>query len=316
MMRRIRCLGVVLLLMGLLLASAAGLSVVFMPKDNRAECGMVEPVANGFLGEREHSIDVLFVGDSEVYRAYSPLQMWHEQGFTSYVAATAGQILPYGNTLLSRALENQSPQVVVIETDFLYREFSLGDGVFRFAQDVFPVLEYHNRWKALTVADFHTRPRATWTDDYKGYQPIKDVKAADVSDYGAASDEVARVPRNNQLWLRLMVRSCRAHGATPVLMSTPSPVNWNMAKHNGTQLVADELGVTFVDLNLAREEIAIDWSNETYDAGDHLNHAGAVKVSRYVGQLLSREYCLVDRRSDPAYALWNASYERYREAGL
>jgi len=47
-------------------------------------------------------------------------------------------------------------------------------------------------------------------------------------------------------------------------------------------------------------EIGIDFSRDTYDAGLHLNLFGAEKLSRYFGKLLAERYALEDRRSDLA----------------
>lgn len=298
----------------ILLLGAAGLSRVFFPKNNDAEHGMIDPVANGMLGESKDSIDVLFVGDSEVYASFSPLQMWHERGFTAYDSSTDAQVVLYSDTLLKRAFTKQSPRVVVFETDSFYFNFSLGEVLFRIAADQFPVFDYHDRWKSMTPADFVETPQATWSDPNKGFEikmGVAPVPPEDLAAYGTPSDEIEEIPSKNQFWLRMMVDFCHDHGATPVFMSAPSPFNWSMARHNGIQACADELGVTHYDLNLIQKEIGIDWRRDTSDAGDHLNYYGAEKVSRYVGELLSKTYELKDRRSDPAYATWHTSYEAY-----
>lgn len=307
----LRKLWVALMVVASLALIALGLSRLFVPKNNQAEFGMIESVANGAMGERENSLDVLFVGDSEVYSTYSPLQMWNEHGFTSYDISCAGQKTPYSYMMLKRALSKQAPRVVVFETNAFHRDFSLGEGIFRAVENVIPLFEYHNRWKSLTQADLTSAPQTTWSDDFKGFHIQTGSKPADTSAYGKPTNDVDAVPRNNCLWLSMMVAYCRAHNATPVLMSSPSPFNWSMAKHNGLQALADQLGVSYVDLNLIHAELGMDWNSDSYDAGDHLNVTGAGKVSRYVGKYLSKTYGLADHRNDAAFSSWNASYERY-----
>ena len=63
-------------------------SSVVQPKNNQKEFGQVSEAANGIFGEPGHSLDAIFIGDSEAYSSFSPLQMWEEHGFTSYVSAT------------------------------------------------------------------------------------------------------------------------------------------------------------------------------------------------------------------------------------
>ena len=60
MVKTKRVLALVGFLAGLL-GILVGLSALFVPKNNMSEFGMEEVTANGILGERENSIDVLAV---------------------------------------------------------------------------------------------------------------------------------------------------------------------------------------------------------------------------------------------------------------
>ena len=289
-------------------------SLIVVPKNDQTAAGEANAYANGFEGLTKDILDVLFIGDSEAYTSLSPMQMWKEQGFTAYTSSTPGQHLTYGNTLLHRALSCQTPKVVVIETDFFYKDVDVSSALARTAQDVFPVLEYHNRWKSLTVADFTSLPNATWTDDNRGFAIKTAVKEADATGYMAPSSDVAQISSVNLAYIKAMVAYCRSKGVTPVFVSTPSTKNWNMSKHNGVERVASELGVDYVDLNLgdAATSIGIDWSTDSLDGGDHLNYSGAEKVSTYLGAYLKETYGLTDHRDDTSYStVWNASLTQY-----
>ena len=48
----------------------------------------------------------------------------------------------------------------------------------------------------------------------------------------------------------------------------------------------------------AQEEIGIDWSQDTYDAGLHLNVYGAEKLASYFGKILAEECGVADHRGD------------------
>jgi len=61
------------------------------------------------------------------------------------------------------------------------------------------------------------------------------------------------------------------------------------------------------------EELGLDWSRDTYDAGLHLNVYGAEKWTDYVGNLLVTNHGVQDRRGDAALdALWQERIDRYK----
>ena len=55
-------------------------SYVFVPKNNTTKFGIRQKEANGILGEENNTIDALFVGDSLVYTAISPMVIWEKYG--------------------------------------------------------------------------------------------------------------------------------------------------------------------------------------------------------------------------------------------
>ena len=104
---------------------------------------------------------------------------------------------------------------------------------------------------------------------------------------------------------------CEEHGAKLLLLSTPSTVNWNYQRHNGIQELADELGLEYIDLNTRTQEVPIDWSKDTFDRGDHLNHTGTVKVSQFLAKYMEGTQMFSDRRGDSKYASWNTLLQDY-----
>lgn len=292
------------------LAALRVASLVFYPRNNQPRLGRVDAKATGFLGEPKNSLDVLFVGDSEAYASFVPLLMWHEQGFASYVCSTPGQKMPQGESILKEALGCQQPKVVVFETNMLFSGFSTDSIIMRALQERFPVLEYHDSWKSLTLANLFEEPKATWTDSNKGYLMNHLTEEADASNYMTPTSSVEQMPARNMAYLERMMGLCRAHGAIPVLISTPSTINWNTARHNAVETWSRQAGVDYIDYNLASEGVEIDWNTDSRDNGDHLNHRGAVKLSKVVGRRLAEDYRLPDHRDDPAYEMWEVDYQR------
>lgn len=312
-MARFKMIGVTVLVVASVACLLGVSSYVFQPKNNQVEFGMDDASANGILGERKNSLDVLFIGDSEAFSSFSPLQMWAEQGFSSYVSAASGQRLTYGNTLLRRAFRSNLPRLVVFETNSIYAPFTAEDAALRTLQDTVPMFEYHDRWKRLKPHDVAAPVKTTWTDDLKGFRINKGVAAADASQHMAPTDATEDIPALNRQYLQSMIDFCRIHNAVPVLVSTPSTINWNTARHNGIAAFAQQANVDYIDLNAEPTKVDIDWQVDTYDKGDHLNLSGASKTSTYLGALLKERYSLPDHRNDHAYASWDEAFGRYRQ---
>jgi len=109
---------------------------------------------------------------------------------------------------------------------------------------------------------------------------------------------------------------CRERGARLVLFSSPSPVNWSWIRHNSVEALAQRLEIPYLDTNLMPEQIPINWQQDTRDHGDHLNHAGAEKVSVYLGQYLAETGLFSDKRTQETYALWNEALADFQKNAL
>ena len=198
MVKTKRVLALVGFLAGLL-GILVGLSALFVPKNNMSEFGMEEVTANGILGERENSIDVLVLGDSEAYSSITPMDLWRDKGYTAYVCGTSSQTLNYTLELFIRALENQKPKVVILETDAIYREVPSQKAIFTRLANHLAVFRYHNRWKTLSWNDFLGETHFTWTDDWKGYRYYATISGTNPGEYMKPVETAAEIPERN--WL-------------------------------------------------------------------------------------------------------------------
>lgn len=288
-------------------------SYVFLPKDNLDGSGMKDISANGILSETKDTVDVLILGDSEAYSAFSPMEMYKQHGFTSYVCATSGQPLYYTKSLLDRTLKDQKPSVVVLETDTIFRSFMISETISSKFGDIFPVFHYHDRWKTLKKDDLSGTVNYTYNNVLKGFDYNTGIKGlSDLSHYMEETEQKRDIPVLNQYFLDSIVTTCQKQNIEVILVSTPSPVNWDMAKHNTIEEYARAQGVTYIDLNLGNQ-VSIDWLKDTRDAGDHLNFSGAMKVTAFLGKYLHDHYQLSDRRQDQTYRSWHHSLENYQK---
>lgn len=287
-------------------------SRVFVPKNNDSASGMEQVRANGILAEAPNSIDVLMLGDSEAYTSFSPLLLWNKTGYTSYTCGTNSQRLPYTKIMLERALKKQRPKLVILETLAIYRPIKADHIASEEVSRYLPVFRYHNRWKSLQLNDFSTAPiTATERAPYKGHAHNKKVDPCQNVDYMDPTEQPVSVPLINQYYVKAIQELCERHGAKLLLLSTPSPVNWSYARHAGIEAFAAQIGCDYLDLNLEQDKVNIDWTKDTFDKGDHLNHFGAVKVTSFLADYLKNRGGLTDHRGDSAYQSWEEAWQNY-----
>ena len=93
------------------------MSKITIPKSNAPERGMEEVAANGILAENPDTVDVIFLGDSETYCTFIPLQIWKDEGFTTYIDGTSAQTLDYSLTMLQRALSRHDLKMVFLDAN-------------------------------------------------------------------------------------------------------------------------------------------------------------------------------------------------------
>ncbi|MDE6110707.1 MAG: SGNH/GDSL hydrolase family protein [Eubacterium sp.] len=284
------------------------LSFIFMPKTNK---DLRDKSANGILAEPAGTIDVVIVGDSESFCSFIPLQLWNDYGITSYVCGTPMQTLDYSADFLRKAFENQKPKLVVLETNAIFREFSFKSAVLLRADEKFSIYRYHDRWKKLSLSDFSSNVENNYIENDKGYRIYDGVKSGDTSSYMKPSDEKEKIPVKNKPYLQNIMQLCEENGAELMFVSTPSIKNWNSARHNTMIELTEELGVEYMDMNVLNKEVPIDWTSDTYDAGDHLNHVGAKKATAYFGEYIHSKNILEDHRNDNAYSDWNKAYSNF-----
>lgn len=283
-MKRIclRCIGFLLVLAALI---ALG-SWYFLPKNNSPEAGILDYTAHGFLAEPENSLDVVILGDSIPLCAFSPQVIEANTGISSYVCATTGQTLPKSESFLREFLARQSPKLVILEAHHLYSTFSYLDWAGERLNQAVPLLRYHDSWKFLRPAQALSRVRYDVVIPEKGYYEKNGIEPGENTEYMVSSQIVIPIPQEGCRAAAELAALCREKGTELLILSAPSSANWNTGSHNAVQILARELEVPYVDMNLA--DVGIDWTMDTPDAGDHLNGSGAQKASKWLGEYLLR----------------------------
>ncbi len=323
---------VTILIIGVILAAAQRL---LMPKymTDVLEGGMVEEY---YDETKDH--DVIFIGDCEVYENFSPAVLWEEYGINSYIRGSAQQLIWQSYYLLEETLKYEKPDVVVYNVLAMeynepqkesYNRMTL-DGMRwsgskvssilasmteeeSFIEYVFPILRYHSRWSQLTEDDF----KYFWKKEkvtFNGYYMRVDVLAAENVPEGRALADYT-FGDNAYQYLEMMTQLCEENGIELILIKAPSLYPyWYEEWDAQIEEYASEHGLKYYNFLDVTEEIGLDYSTDTYDAGLHLNLSGAEKLSRYFGEILAEECGLESRRGEESLEQeWEQKLSDYQE---
>ncbi len=311
----VKWIGTILILAVLL----AALQRLLMPKymTGILEGGMIEEY---YDEDKDH--DVIFIGDCEVYENFSPAVLWEEYGINSYIRGSAEQLPWQSYYLMEETLKYEKPDVIVFNVLAMefnepqkesYNRMTL-DGMKwskskidsinasmteeeNFIEYVFPILRYHSRWNQLSEDDF----KYFWKKEdvtFNGYYMRVDVLPAENVPEGRPLADYS-FGDNAYHYLDKMTELCEENGVELVLIKAPSLYPYWYDEWD--QQMADyarEHNLKYYNFLETAEEIGLDFSQDTYDAGLHLNLSGAEKMSRYFGKILAEDCGLESRRGE------------------
>jgi len=306
---------------------------LLMPKYQR---GVVEGSMIEEYYKAEESHDVVFFGDCEVYENFSPVTMYEKYGISSYLRGSAEQYIWQSYYLLEDTLRYEKPKVVVLSVHSLqfnsprteeYNRMTL-DGMRwsktkvdainasmmegeSFIDYVFPILRYHYRWSELNSGDF----KHLFSKDlisHNGYYMRCDVMPytgfppkTPLADYTLGSNAMS--------YLTKIADLCDKNDIKLVLIKAPNEYPfWYEQWDQQIEAFANSRNIPYVNMIGKGDEIGLDMSVDTYDAGLHMNLTGAEKLSVYFGNYLISNYQLTDYRNDSkASAIWQKKIEFY-----
>lgn len=292
-----------------------GLSWVMRPGKNSSGGGMLNYRARGFYGEEKNSLDVIAIGNSDLYSAFSPMELWESHGISGYACGEIKQQMDQAVLLLQEVLTCQKPEIVILEVDELFEESMhrrLDAALKAAIKLAFPVLQYHDRWKELKLKDFLGNGEEVWRDPCKGYYYSGECVPYKGADYMTDEGESVQMDETAVYFLNEFLNICRQADIQVILMEMPSANSWNMGRHRAVASFAKQQGLPFVDFNLNMAETGFDWKTDSRDGGNHLNHSGARKISAWIGDYLVKNYTLLDHRQEERYQQWQEDLKWYR----
>ena len=98
-------------------------------------------------------IDIYNIGNSLAMVGISPMDLWKEEGFTSFNLCKGAAKTSEAYYLLKHGLNYQHPDLILIESNMMLRTddpiSDMQTAVSEFFQYHFPFCRYHNLWQAV-----------------------------------------------------------------------------------------------------------------------------------------------------------------------
>ena len=265
----------------------------------------------GIEVEEPGKIDVICVGNSLGICGVDPMELYKNHGYTSYNIGCEMQMPVETYYTIRTALKKQPVKVILWEANNISKHHKNLDAyISRLAEDLryrFPCLRYHYVWKNRI-------------DDYRQRKYFKGFVVNEVTDpytgeyyYDFDDPHTDVFAREQYYYFKKIKKLCDDNGIKLVLYGVPSPVSYNVRMHRGIVKLAEENGVDFLDGNNDLAGVRIDWKEDTFDKGDHLNLSGSVKLTEYLAAYLEKECGLTDHRDDPAYRSWEELLPAYEQ---
>lgn len=263
------------------------------------------------MEQPDYTIDIMNIGDSLSTAGFTPMELWRQQGYTSFNIGADGLRMAEAYYAVIEACEKQSPKYLMIESLYMFRYSTGQDLQMVLSQPLyhlFSFLRYHSIWRFKIegpgVMIYHRGYTVNENvGEYEGEPGYLDLDLE-------AGNRVT-IPAFNSYYFDKIKKFCDERGIRIVIYSMPSASNYNWERISEVEAFAKEKGVDYVDLNQIADRIGIDWEWDTNDGGDHMNLTGATKVTNYFGEYFRGKGDLTDHRGDPGYSDWDEELAEY-----
>ena len=296
----------------------------------------------GFYAEEKDNIDVLMFGGSTIATSFSPGYMWGEYGFTSYPLSSNTQRPKAIKYLLEEAYKYQTPKVVVIElrmftyedevlkkdephirevTDnmkYSWQRFKtvrgMTDGVETFEDKLsyyFDIIKYHSNWEMFFLEEERQKLAYNKADLHKGFEHPRSIRGYSNEEYKyIPTEDRLNIPLEQEEILRELLDFLNKHNQKAIFVVTPCVYDTEYyAQMNYMKDIVEQEGFMYLNVH---EHVNYNCTTDYLDGG-HSNILGAKKCSQLLGETISREYGLKDKRNQEGYQSWHESYDAFLE---
>lgn len=314
-------------------------SKVFLPKWITLEDNYQKSIVDGLYEEKTDSLDIIFLGNSDLYNAISPMELWNDYGIASYNYSHPGTRVPINYYSVMHVLETQSPKYIFLGVDDFFDtrnggrenltkimssmrlskakimasiDRNIQPSIASQISYTFPIIRFHSRYGELTKEDFEYAFNK-FVIPTKGFIMTDGVKPCKKNDYMNKKGNIEKISSKNLKYLDKIIDLCNEKNIEIILIETPSTDSWSHEKHNKVSKFAKSKNLKFIDMNYNLSEIGIDWKMDTRDKGDHMNISGAIKVTKFLGNYIDANLEVANHKNDSEFAKWKAEYKEYEK---
>ncbi|MCQ2514926.1 MAG: hypothetical protein MJ089_07560 [Ruminococcus sp.] len=280
----------------------------------------------GFYLEDKNSLDVAFLGASEVFADFSSAYAYEKFGFTSYPYSTDYNLVSLYKYQLEEILKHQNPKLIVVELTMTVNEnnddfsdesnirniealmplsVNKAESVFKnvdndYLSYLFPIIKYHDTWKDLGTLKQYIKD--SYAMRSRGYTLLK---GATTKPHIAKLENLIDVTNDNTVaklddtmlckrYLTEFLDYCKEKELDNVLfVMYPHAVidsTYNrFCRANAAGKLVESYGYEFLNLEHKANEIGLDYQKDFYNY-DHLNVYGQQKFTEYFGNMLKNKY--------------------------
>ncbi|MCH5251173.1 MAG: hypothetical protein J1E98_14645 [Lachnospiraceae bacterium] len=295
----------------------------------------------GIVGIKEEDpLDMIYIGGSDVFCYFSPLQAWNDYGFTSYDLGSTSLQTENILYLLKHALKYQDAQLLVIGVrSFVFYSGDGEEGGLRYTSDALDlgidrlrlIKTYYDRRPMeddicsvyVDIAKHHSRyellssPEAWALMDNMGESPYK---GADVKGSYYYLDELPQANTGGRrelapmadYMLHELLDFCKDNELNVLFVESPYVLTQEEYElYNTIDDVVTSYGFRFLNANEYFEEMKLDVSQDFIDRA-HVNVFGAEKYTDFLGNYIVENYGFSDHGVE-GKASWDEAYAAYAD---
>ncbi|MCM1253902.1 MAG: hypothetical protein NC321_13860 [Clostridium sp.] len=282
-----------------------------------------------FYELEDDTVDVLVLGSSHAFESVNTGMLWNEYGTASFVLGGSYQQMWYTYHYLKEALKTQTPQLIILEAYMTVFDADYYPGTVvntyglkwsknriesikaavpqeDLSEYMFSYMQYHTRYTELSKEDFLKNQGNPLFENWKGFACNMKTAPFENPDISHITER-SPLTEKTEKYYRGIIELAAEHNIPLLIVISPYAGITERAQaiFNTASDIASEYNVSFINYNLLYEEIGIDF---TYDAADsnHLNYRGNQKFTHTLGEYISNNFNIPDRRGNDKYQSWEA----------